>query len=183
MALAGSEAAYTAIVNRYQRMVYSLANDITTNPEDAEEAVQDAFIKAFRYLGNWRGECRFSTWLYHVARTTAIDRRNRRRLNTVSLDDDSNDYGTRLKRIADTTPGADEGLLNGERRTQIHEALALLMPPDRNVLILYYLKDQSLEEICQIMGWTMSNAKSRLSRARQRLRLLMDNSKEQFSLN
>jgi RNA polymerase sigma-70 factor (ECF subfamily) len=170
-ALAGSQLAYNALVSRYRRMVFSLAADLLRNPDDANEAAQDAFLKAFRYLQSWRGECRFSTWLYRVTRTVIFDylRRNRsreRRFPTVSTE--------HLTHHSDNTPTASDRLIRQEQQSEIAAALDLLLPGDRAVLTLFYLQEQSLEEICQIMNWQMSNAKSRLCRARQRLRAVLE---------
>lgn len=170
-ALAGSQIAYNAIVSRYRRMVFSLTSDLLRNPDDANEAAQDAFLKAFRYLQSWRGECRFSTWLYRVTRTVVFDylRRNRsrdRRFPTVSTE--------HLTHHHDSSLSAADSLIRREQQSEISAALNLLLPGDRAVLTLFYLQEQSLEEICQIMDWNMSNAKSRLCRARQRLRAVLE---------
>lgn len=177
-AIAGSQQAYAAIVKRYERMVFSLTLDMLGNSEDAHEATQDAFLKAFRHLASWRGESRFSTWLYRIARTTALDRLRRKRMETVSLD--APESPARRMLTFDTS-GLDN-VVSQERSALLQEAFRHLLAPDSAVLTLFYLHEQSLEEICEVMGWTMSNAKSRLCRARQRLReVLLENYAAEFA--
>lgn len=177
-AIAGSQAAYAALVRRYDRMVYGLAIQMLGNREDALEVTQDAFLKAFRFLASYRGESRFSTWLYRIARTSAINYLRRARRETINLDAPGSPVRTMF---TDQQNGFDQ-LIGAERSELLLKAFDLLLPDDGTVLRLFYLQEQSLEEVCEIMGWTMSNAKSRLCRARQRLRsVLVEHFSEEFA--
>ena len=169
-ALAGKQSAYTAIVTQYRRMVFALAFDMLQNRDDAEEVTQDAFMKAFRFLGAWRAESRFSTWLYRIAQSSAIDFIRRKRMITTPLDSIA---AAPLFQIADEASDVLHMMETRERGLRLKQAMEQLLPDDRTVLQLFYLKEQSLEEICSITGWTMSNAKSRLCRARQRFREIL----------
>ena len=168
-AIAGNQSAYAALVRRYDRMVYGLALQMVGNREDALEITQDAFLKAFRFLSGYRGESRFSTWLYRIARTSAINYLRRAKRETVALDAPESP----VRRMMSDAPDGYQSITVTERSDMLRRAFKMLLPDDSSVLTLFYLKEQSLEEICEIMGWTMSNAKSRLCRARQRLRVVL----------
>ncbi len=177
-AIAGNQAAYASLVRRYERMVYGLALQMVGNREDALEVTQDAFLKAFRFLASYRGESRFSTWLYRIARTSSINHLRRARRETVTLDTPESP----VRKMTTDTPDGHQLLTTAERADQLRSAFNLLLPDDSSVLTLFYLQEKSLDEICDIMGWTMSNAKSRLCRARQRLRaVLVEHFSTEFS--
>lgn len=173
-AIAGNQSAYAAIMRRYDRMVYGLALQMVGNHEDALEVTQDTFLKAFRFLASYRGESRFSTWLYRIARTSSINYLRRAKRETVTLDAPESP----VRRMAADAPDGYQTVTASERAEMLRRAFRMLLPDDSTVLTLFYLQEQSLEEICEIMGWTMSNAKSRLCRARQRLRTVLT---EQFA--
>lgn len=176
-AIAGNQSAYAALVRRYDRMVYGLAFQMVGNHEDALEVTQDAFLKAFRFLSGYRGESRFSTWLYRIARTSAINYLRRAKRELIALDAPESP----VRRMAADSPDGYQSVTATERSDMLRRAFKMLLPDDSSVLTLFYLKEQSLEEICEIMGWTMSNAKSRLCRARQRLRtVLTDHFADEF---
>ncbi len=169
-ALAGDQSAYAALVRRYNRMVFGLVLQMLGNREDALEVTQDAFLKAFRFLGSYRGESRFSTWLYHIARTSAINRLRRVRRDIVALDAPE----AAVRQMTASMADGYDVLVSSEQTDILLRAFQLLRPDDGTVLRLFYMQEQSLEEICKIMDWTMSNAKSRLCRARQRLRQVLE---------
>lgn len=168
-AIAGNQSAYAALVRRYDRMVYGLALQMVGNREDALEVTQDAFLKAFRFLSSYRGESRFSTWLYRIARTSAINNLRRVRRDTVTLDAPESP----VRAMSSDIINGYEKVTTSERSEMLQRAFRMLLPDDGVVLTLFYLQEQSLEEICEVMGWTMSNAKSRLCRARQRLKTVL----------
>lgn len=177
-AIGGDHAAYGLLVRRYERMVFSLAVQMVRNREDALEVTQDTFVKAFRFLSGYRGESRFSTWLYRIARTSAINYLRRTRRETVALDAPESP----VRHMSTETPNGFEKMAGAERSALLQRAFDMLLPDDGAVLRLFYIQEQRLEEICEIMDWTMSNAKSRLCRARQRLRtVLLKNFSEEFA--
>ena len=173
-ALRGEEHAFTSLVRRHHKMVFNLALDMAGSREDAEEIAQDAFVKAFRYLKSYRGESSFKTWLYRVARSAALDHLRRKRLDTVSLDA----AGSPVMKMKDSAKNGLQITLSNEQSDLIKQAMHRLSAADETALQLFYFHDQSVEEISTTMGWTSSNTKSRLSRARQRLRSILT---EQFA--
>ena len=168
-AINGSQRAYSQLVRRHQKMVLSIAMDITGCLEEAEEAVQDTFLKAFRYLPGYRGDSSFKTWLYRVARTTALDHLRRKRIRTISPDAP----GSPVMQIPEPDSNSLQALIRDEWAGSIKKAMGQLCEADEAALKLFYFHDQSIEQISMTMGWTAGNTKSRLSRARQRLRAVL----------
>ena len=164
-AINGSQRAYSLLVSRHRKMVFTIALNITANREEAEEALQDTFLKAFRYLPGYRGDSSFKTWLYRIARTTALDHLRRKRLHIISSDIP----GSAFTHIPDSSNNSLQAILLEERSDRIKKAIGHLCSADQAALQLFYFHDQSIEEISTAMGWTSGNTKSRLSRARQRL--------------
>jgi len=169
-ALAGSQAAFATLVNRYERYVFTLAFRLVKNREDAHEVSQDAFLRAFRYLPDFRGEAKFSTWLYKITYTTSLNFLRKNKLSTQSLDDEN-----RPLKIADEgLPDASHAMEQNDRNTALQQAISQLSSDDAAIVTLFYLYEHTLDEICQITDLTMTNAKTKLCRARQRLRTIVD---------
>lgn len=168
-ALGGRQTAYAMLVRRYEQYAFTLAFRLVKNREDAHEVAQDSFLRAFRYLPEFRGEAKFSTWLYKIVRSTALNFLRKTQPDIRSLDDESRP----LKLPNTATPDASNHLERTERQLTIQKAIAQLSPDDANVITLFYLYEHSLEEICQITALTMTNAKTKLCRARQRLKAVM----------
>ena len=169
-ALGGRQTAYGMLVRRYEQYAFTLAFRLVKNREDAHEVAQDSFLRAFRYLPEFRGEAKFSTWLYKIVRSTALNFLRKSQPDIRSLDDED-----RPIQLPDSgTPDASHHLERLDRQTTIQQAIAQLSPDDANVITLFYLYEHSLEEICQITDLTLTNAKTKLCRARQRLKTIMD---------
>jgi len=140
------------------------------NREDAEEVAQDVFIKAFKYLADFRGASKFSTWLYTIVNNTCISFLRKKKLEIHSLDNekvfevaDSMDSGFRANLVEQKS-----------RQSMVHNAIGLLGPDDAEIITLFYKSEQSLEEIAQILGLEVNTAKVRLHRARTRLKEKME---------
>jgi RNA polymerase sigma factor (sigma-70 family) len=169
-ALGGRQAAYAALVARYERYVFTLVVRLVKNREDAHEVAQDAFLRAFRYLPDFRGDARFSTWLYKIVYSTALNFLRKQNPDILSLDDDS-----RPVAMADQgTPDVSYALELEDRNAALQQAIAQLSSDDAAIITLFYLYEHSLDEICQITGLTLTNAKTKLCRARQRLKMIME---------
>ena len=168
--LNGDPQAFAGLVDRYQNYVFTLTLRMIKSREDAEEVAQDVFIKAFRSLANFRGESKFSTWLYTIVNTTCITFLRKKKLEVHSLDNE------RVFEAADTI---DSGLRANQveqksRATMVNNAINMLNPDDAQVISLFYKGEQSLEEIATVLGIEMNTAKVRLHRARTRLKEKMN---------
>jgi RNA polymerase sigma factor (sigma-70 family) len=168
--LKGDHNAYAVLVERYKSYVFTLTLRFTKNREDAEEVSQDIFVKAYRYLADFKGTAKFSTWLYTIVNTTCITFLRKKRLEVVSLDDertfevaDSQDSGFQANQVEQKS-----------RQNMVNQAIALLNPDDAEIITLFYKNEQSLEEIGQILGLEANTAKVRLHRARTRLKEKME---------
>jgi len=168
--LKGEQNAYAELVNRYQAYVFTLVFRMIKTREDAEEVAQDVFIKAYRSLADFRGESKFSTWLYTIARTTSITFLRKKKLDVHSLDNekvfevaDSKDSGFRANLVEQKS-----------RVNMVNEAIAMLSPDDAEIITLFYKAEQNLEEIARILRLEANTVKVRLHRARTRLKDKME---------
>jgi RNA polymerase sigma factor (sigma-70 family) len=169
-AIGGRQSAFAMLVKRYEKYVFTLALRFVRNREDAHEVAQDSFLRAFRYLADFRGECKFTTWLYKITYSTALNHLRKVNPTIVSLDDEEKPI-----RLPDQgSPDASFALESGDRNASLQRAIGQLSPDDAGIITLFYLYEQSLEEICQIMELTMTNAKTKLCRARQRLKTVVE---------
>lgn len=169
-AIEGRQSAYAMLVSRYERYVFTLAFRMVKNREDAHEISQDAFLRAFRYLADFRGDAKFSTWLYKIVYSTALNFLRKQNPDIQSLDDENKPLA-----LADPgVPDASHALEQNDRKIALQQAIALLSPDDATIITLFYLYEHTLEEICEITDLSMTNAKTKLCRARQRLRLIVD---------
>jgi len=168
--LAGERELYSELVNRYQNFVFTVSLRYTPVREDAEEIAQDVFVKAFRYLGDFRGDSKFSTWLYSIVNSTSITFLRKKKLETRSLDDE------RVFEVADNRPA--EGFISPTEQksklAMVNKAIQLLSHDDANLITLFYKAEQSLEEIGMILAIDPNTVKVKLYRARQRLKEKME---------
>ncbi|KQS53210.1 MULTISPECIES: RNA polymerase sigma factor [Flavobacterium] len=160
----GDTQAFTHLVERYKTLVYTLALRMIKNTEEAEEAAQDTFVKVFRSMEKFKGESKFSTWIYRVAYNTCLDRIKKHK--TVPLTVDIDNYGSRQLAAAENVLDAMDG---EERHRAIQECLQQLPGEDAFLLTLYYFEEQSLEEIAKIIGIKANNVKIKLFRCRKKL--------------
>jgi RNA polymerase sigma-70 factor (ECF subfamily) len=157
--LAGDEAAYAELVNRHKSYAFAIAHRILQSWADAEEAAQDAFIKAYHHLSGFNREAKFSTWLYRIVFNTAITykRKNKRQFESIE--------GVVLEYSA----GNEGPLERQDKQKYINIALQKLNEADRTALTLFYMEEFSLEEIASVTGMQANTAKVRIHRARLRL--------------
>lgn len=158
----GNLASYTFLVNKYKNMAFTIALKILPNAQDAEDAAQESFIKAYQQIGTFEGKSKFSTWLYTIVYRTSVSKLQERRIAVTSIDDDlgdSYDYTY-------TEPPV-QALLASERDRFVKEAINRLPKIEALIVTLYYLDENSVEEISEITGLTASNIKVKLFRARK----------------
>ncbi len=166
--LAGDTAAYQGLVERYQHMVFTLAVRLLRNRELAEETAQDVFVKAYLGLKGFRGSSKFSTWLYKIAYHRILDTAGAEG-RKPGLRSDLAPEDLSARSLDDTW----SQLMERERRTALDQALERLDPVDRSLLSLFYLQEQSLQEVSEITGLSTGTAKVRLFRARERLKAVL----------
>jgi RNA polymerase sigma-70 factor (ECF subfamily) len=157
-------------VERYQNYVFSLVLRFVENREDAEEITQDVFVKAYRSLADFRGESKFSTWLFTIARTSCISFLRKRKLDTQSLDNERTGI-----QLANKESGFRADIVEQKsRHAMLNESISMLSVDDSQVLTLFYKGEQTLEEIGKIMRLDPNTVKVKLHRARQRLKDKME---------
>ena len=171
--LDGTQQAYAALVSRYQSYVFTLVLRQVTNREEAEELAQDVFIKAYRYLADFRGDSKFSTWLYQITYTTCISHHRRKKEKTVAVEEEHIISAAHRAGLHTDTAIEERGV-DPETLTR---AITKLPESDAHIITLFYQHDQSIGEIATIIGLTASNVKVKLFRARQKLKKLLE---EQF---
>jgi RNA polymerase sigma-70 factor, ECF subfamily len=169
----GDQEAFYGLVRPYERAVYVAAVSILNNPADAEEVAQEAVLKAFTHLAEFRAEAKFSTWLIQITINEARSRlRKDRRHLYESIDeprtDEEGDYSP--KDFADWREIPSETLKRDELRNALKRALASLPLKYREVLILRDIQNLSIEETAEILGISEGNVKTRLLRARLQMR-------------
>jgi RNA polymerase sigma factor (sigma-70 family) len=168
--LSGDFQAYAGLVNRYQNYVFTLCIRMVKSREDAEEVAQDVFIKAYKYLADFRGASKFSTWLYTIVNNTCITFLRKKKLSIHSLDNE---------KVFEIAESRDSGLSANmiEQKSRIEmvtNAVSMLGPDDAEIITLFYKGEQSLEEIAGILGLESNTVKVRLHRARTRLKQKME---------
>jgi RNA polymerase sigma factor (sigma-70 family) len=168
--LRGEKALFAELVKKYQNFVFTIAGRYASNREDAEEIAQDVFIKAYKSLADFRGDAKFSTWLYTITSTTCISFLRKKKLAVHSLDQDD---VFELADAQDSSFRANQ-VEQKSRTSMVNQAIQLLSPDDAKVITLFYKGEQSLEEIGLIMGIDPNTVKVKLHRARQRLRNKME---------
>jgi RNA polymerase sigma-70 factor (ECF subfamily) len=171
-AKAGDDSAFEQLIRKYDRQVFRIARHITQNKEDAEDIVQDAFLKAYQKLGQFQGNSKFSTWLVRIAVNESLMRlRKRRNSKTVSMDDDvQTEEGSVPRDFADWTPNPEQQYNQAELGEILRKTIAGLPPGFRSVFTLRDVENLSTEETADALGLSVPAVKSRLLRARLQLR-------------
>jgi RNA polymerase sigma-70 factor (ECF subfamily) len=168
----GDIGAFEELVRRYDRNVFRIAQHITQNREDAEDVVQDAFLKAYQNLGQFQGQSKFYTWLVRIAVNEALMRLRRRRPERmVSLDEDvKTEEDSMPREIADWTPNPEQQYNQAELKDILSRTIQGLPTSFRTVFVLRDVEGLSTEETAEALGLSIPAVKSRLLRARLQLR-------------
>src|SRR6266436_5350537 len=171
----GDAAAFEELVNRYERKIFRLTMNITRNREDAEDAMQDAFMKAYSHLDKFHEDSRFYTWLVRIAANEALMRLRKRRPNQVSLDEPiETDDDFIPQQIEDWGPSPEQRFAQTEMRDILRGVIEELTPDFRIVFVLRDVEGLSTEETAEAIGISEAAVKSRLLRARLKLRQKLD---------
>ena len=171
-AKAGSMEAFEQLIRRYDRNVFRIAQHITQNREDAEDVVQDAFLKAYQNLGQFQGNSKFYTWLVRIAVNEALMKlRKRKSDKTVSMDEDvETEDGSVPREIADWSPNPEQQYKQSELNEILTKTIQGLPAGFRTVFVLRDVEGLSTEETAETLGLSIPAVKSRLLRARLQLR-------------
>src|SRR5512142_128010 len=171
-ARAGDIGAFEELVKRYDRNVFRIAQHITQNREDAEDVVQEAFLKAYGNLGQFQGQSKFYTWLVRIAVNEALMKLRRRRPERmVSLDEDVKTEDDTLPReVADWSPNPEQQYTQAELKDILGKTINGLPPSFRTVFVLRDVEGLSTEETAEALNLSIPAVKSRLLRARLQLR-------------
>jgi RNA polymerase sigma-70 factor (ECF subfamily) len=171
-AKAGNYAAFDELVNRYEKKIYRLGMNITGNPEDAEDVLQEAFLKAFQHLPEFREDSRFYTWIVRIAVNEALMKlRKRRTSREVPMEDSEDENGEVLVReFADWKPNPEQQYAQAELDRILQGAVRTLSPGFRTVFYLRDVEGLSTEEAAEMLNLSVGAVKARLFRARLRLR-------------
>lgn len=159
--LAGDPHAFRYFLNTYKHMAYSVAHSIVKQEHLAEEVVQDAFMHCYQSLGNFKRQSKFSTWFYRIVVNCAFTSIRRRKPESITFDMEAHDVPWDESTF--------DQLLIKEQKQLIQDALLMIPANEALALRLYYLQELSIQELCDITGWTESNTKVILFRARKHL--------------
>ncbi|MCI5992684.1 MAG: sigma-70 family RNA polymerase sigma factor [Clostridiales bacterium] len=173
-AQSGDEGAFEQLLLAHQKSVYNLCLRMAGNPDDALDLSQEAFIRAWRALGQYQFDAAFSTWLFRLTSNVCIDflRRQKRQQHmslTVTDDDEPGEEFT----VPDPAPGPEEQAVHNERRQAVARAMAALPEDYRAVMQLRAVEELSYEQIAEILDIKVGTVKSRLARARTQLRKIL----------
>jgi len=168
----GDIAAFETLLKRYDRNVFRIANHITQNREDAEDVVQDAFLKAYQKLDQFQGNSKFYTWLVRIAVNEALMKlRKRKASKTVSIDEDvETDEGFVPREVTDWSPNPEQLYKQAELGDILEKTIQGLPSGFRTVFVLRDVEGLSTEETADALGLSVPAVKSRLLRARLQLR-------------
>ncbi|HZQ23388.1 MAG TPA: sigma-70 family RNA polymerase sigma factor [Terriglobales bacterium] len=167
----GSVSAFEQLVKRHDGRLLRVAQHITRNREDAQDAVQEAFLKAFRKLNQFQENSQFSTWLIRITINESVNKlRKQRSVKEISIDEEATpDRGARVD-MADRALDPEQVVENSELRNQLRAALSELRPSIRVIFVLRDVEGLQIEQIAEVLQLTQSAVKARLWRARLQLR-------------
>lgn len=165
--LQGNKAAYAILVERYQSYVFTIINRLIPIREEAEDVSQEVFVKAYLSLAGFKGSSKFSTWLYSIAHTTAISHLRKSKPNIIFAEENT------IAAITDRQSTYSQSQYHN-LRTAVNECIKLLPYDDAEIITLFYLAEQSIEEIGIIMQLEVNNVKVKLHRARQKLKDIVE---------
>lgn len=167
--LKGNVNEFEKLVTAYEKNVYNIALRLVGDPEDAADMTQETFIKAYRALGSFRGDSKFSVWLYRIASNVCLDfLRSRSRRKQVSLSVEDED-GEAFMELPDMSGNPEEQLMKKLSMEAVRRGLEQLPPQQRQILVLRELGGLSYAELAQSLGLEEGTVKSRIFRARKRL--------------
>ncbi len=175
LAQQGSRPAFASIIDRHRASVFNMALRIVGNREDAEEAAQDAFIRAFRALASFRQDAKFSTWLYRIAVNVSLTKARQSQLDVTSIDATMDDEDSAPLQIPDRALKPDEHIEQSQFQEQVRTMIAELPPKYSAVITMYHIQSLSYDEIAETLDLPIGTVKAHLFRARNALKKLVMN--------
>jgi RNA polymerase sigma-70 factor (ECF subfamily) len=170
-ALQGDQKAYEALLVRHNKAIFHVVLKIVRNKEEAQDLVQETFMKAFNALASYRSEYRFSTWLYKIAANCAIDFVRKKRIEALSLDKPIETKDGQVEfEVPDTSWDPEQDLVRKQKLKSIDEAIDSLPAKYREVIIYRHRDDKPYEEIAGILRVPVGTVKARIFRARELLK-------------
>lgn len=171
--LSGEEEAFGVLVKRWQRPIYGLTLRMLGRDEDARDACQEAFIAAYRNLGKFRGDAKFSSWIYRIAINACHSRLRSKHDAAVSIDEE--DESGRKTELADTVSEGLTEQVTGRQRTEIVRRALQSLPPDmRQVIVMKEYEEMTFAEIAEVLQIPVSTVKSRLYTGLQQMRAKLE---------
>ncbi len=170
---ANREEAYEALINEFQQPVYNLVCRLLNNQADANDAVQEVFLKVFRKIGDFRGESSLKTWIYRIAVNEAHNHQrwfSRHRKQEVGLEGEEEGGLSYFQTLSDPNRSPYDCVADRERCELVEAAVARLNPSFRTAVVLRDIEELSYEEIAEILGIALGTVKSRILRGREALR-------------
>lgn len=168
----GDRAEFARLVEANYEMIYRLASRMVNDPQDAEDILQETFLKAYRHLNSFDGRSSLSTWLYRIATNEALMFLRRKRLDTVSIDEtvDTPEGEVEPVQIVDWCCIPENELMSSEAKVYLDQAVGKLAPNLRVVFVLRDIQGLNTQEVSQVLDLSETAVKTRLSRARMQLR-------------
>ena len=173
LVLGGDPDAFRVLVERHSRRLFRLAYRMTGNEHDAEEVVQDAFLRAYRRLDQFESRAHFGTWLYRICANCALDQMRKQRGESLRVEPpvpEESEAADPLDTAPSPDPGPERLALSGEMATQVRAAMDSLSAMERMAFVLRHVEGHSIEEIAQSLGLNLGATKNSIFRAVQKLR-------------
>src|SRR4051812_23471737 len=171
----GDSHAFRSLVERHSRAVYRLAHRMTGSPQDAEDVVQETFLKAYRQLGRFESRANFGTWLHRIAVNCSIDLIRSRPHREAGHDAaDLEQLGADGGADAASRPSPERLMLSTEVQDRVHAAMSALSPMERAAFVLRHFEGRSIEEIGQALGLKSNAAKHSIFRAVKKMRVALE---------
>ena len=169
----GDDKSFEALVRKYEKLVSTCVYSVVGNAEDVLDVSQEVFLKVYKSLNSFKGDSEFSTWLYRIAKNTALDFVRKRKANTVSIDSSGEESEGFDIPDDNISASPEKKALQNEGVQKLYDAMEQLSEEHREIIILRDLNDYSYEEIAERLGLEAGTVKSRLHRARDTLRKIL----------
>jgi RNA polymerase sigma-70 factor (ECF subfamily) len=176
-ARAGDSDAFRVLVERHSRSLFRLAFRMTGNQQDAEDVVQESFMRAYKQLGKFDERASFGTWLYRIAANCSLDlvrSRKRRSEHLAPQDPEGSPFDETVAALPSSDPTPERAALSGEVRTRLEDAMQELSPTERTAFVLRHFEGMCIEEVSRVLECQPGAAKHSVFRAVQKLRRALE---------